>query len=232
MPNGTNKTRIIIATLSSTRRGSCAITRVGSPPISAAVELKTAWRDDTRELVFEPLDGQLMAAAATAKTGKTGHQDTAAAIRCTRRGRVQKPPAPASRGDSRHRVAQKFSRTTRPLLGEREWMALHGAATELRRPCVRSIADELEGAERPGRRRRAQRRTRPRPRGSADGLVRGHGDERSAAHRTVGPKARSPWLCAEQHLGDLLLQHWPALRLLAKVFRPISDVGVSRLKRA
>jgi hypothetical protein len=73
MPNGTNKTRIIIATLSSTRRGSCAITRVGSPPISAAVELKTAWRDDTRELVFEPLDGQLM--AATAKTGKTGHQE-------------------------------------------------------------------------------------------------------------------------------------------------------------
>jgi hypothetical protein len=57
MPNGTNKARIIIATLSSTRGGCCAITRVGSPPISAAVELKTAWRDGTRELVFEPLDG-------------------------------------------------------------------------------------------------------------------------------------------------------------------------------
>ena len=40
MPNGTNKARIIIATLSSTRGGCCAITRVGSPPISAAVELK------------------------------------------------------------------------------------------------------------------------------------------------------------------------------------------------
>jgi len=45
-------------------------------------------------------------------------------------------------------VAQKFSRTTRPLLGERDRMALHGAATELRRPRVRSIAGELEGAER------------------------------------------------------------------------------------
>jgi len=87
-------------------------------------------------------------------------------------------------------VAQKFSRTTRPLLGERDRMALHGAATELRRPRVRSIAGELEGAERARAPAARSAPDSPSTGRSADGLVRGHGDERSTADGVVGPKAR------------------------------------------